>query len=137
MPRRSSEPNSRVRPLLAGTPTTLRKAHPGIRRIDVHAVQEGDVGWNWQRDQRFADDGVPTRIDCGNKRCRRGGYDLSGIVSSLAYTRHEHSEFSIRCEGDEGSPGGRRRGDPCTNRLRVTVKAELQAKSDGGDSATT
>jgi hypothetical protein len=63
------------------------------------------------------------RFRCSNRLCQRGGFDLGPMIEQTAGQKHTSKSASIRCEGDEGSRLGRRRGRPCTNELhcRVTI----------------
>jgi hypothetical protein len=111
-----------TRPLL-GPAKTLLSAFPHIARIEVRVVEENAyVGW--RRDRVFQND-VPAAIPCSNPRCREGGYDIANLIYFVAEGRKTNDEITIRCNGHEGSPKGRRRGDPCTNRACITATADF------------
>jgi hypothetical protein len=63
-------------------------------------------------------------IQCGNPRCRRGGFNLSLVLLEMTKSGETEKEGSLSCRGDEGSPQGRRRGKSCGNEMKynVTVK---------------
>ncbi len=121
MPRRSM-PQPERRPFLDGARVVLRRAYPQVAQIEIKTQEAGDVEPEWRRERTFRDDDVPADIPCGNRRCRQGGYDLSNLVLFITTGRVEHDEHTIHCEGHEGSPKGRRRGDPCMNFVRIAVK---------------
>ena len=75
---------------------------------------------DWPRVARYTKGNVPRRQPCVNPRCRQGGIDLQMLIEfSPAGTR------TIHCEGHEGTPQGRPRGDSCSNSFVVTLTTEL------------
>src|SRR5579863_4829611 len=61
-------------------------------------------------------------IPCANRICRRGGFNISQDISTMADEGLTTKEFVQVCPGDEGTP--KRRGRDCLNTLhyRLTLK---------------
>jgi hypothetical protein len=61
-------------------------------------------------------------LRCGNPRCYRGGYDI-GMVGTPGPDRPE-IPVDLHCEGDEGTPGGRKLGESCLRSIKGTLRIE-------------
>lgn len=104
-----------------GTYTTLTKAHPEVLSATLRYT-ESDYGSKSPEQYRdLSNDG---RVRCGNTRCHRGGYDLRFQVEQMIEKRLEEEPVAISCNGDEGTPGGRKIGQSCDRRMKgiITIK---------------
>ncbi|EYS96039.1 hypothetical protein CF68_22525 [Cupriavidus sp. SK-4] len=109
---------SKSEPFL-GTTTERDKAFPDIKEMRVVVTQDP-----WQSYRRtpaaptstYTKTSLPRFERCLNPRCQQGGLDLQSVV--LFWEDGEHEFF---CKGHEGSPAGRRVGDPCDNVFTVTL----------------
>ena len=113
---------STSRPFL-GTTTDRNDAFAGIDEIDITITQD-PYGYHlkaddWRRTSRFTKSTIPRHYACVNPRCQRGGIDLQKIVLF-----HPSGEFSFTCNGDEGTPAGRKKGDPCDNRFDIKLSVK-------------
>lgn len=109
---------SRGKPFLGET-TDRARAFPGVTGLDMTIVQDRWGHYTrepWQRESRFSLDSVPRHLRCVNPRCQQGGLDLQQIA--MFWGNGEHTMY---CSGHEGSPAGRRKGDPCDNSFVVTI----------------
>jgi hypothetical protein len=99
---------------------------PLIECFESDACSDGE-GYSSARPLREA------LICCDNPRCNRGGYLMEQEIRNMVFARVEHSEFIMHCPGDEGSPKGRRKGNPCDKRLhvRLTLKYKNQPGQEG------
>ena len=70
-------------------------------------------------------------MSCGNPRCQRGGYNLAGEVHNMIYAGTNEREIRLSCNGDEGSPKGRRPGRECLQRLEAKFTLKFKAKPNG------
>ncbi len=111
--------SDRIRSFL-GEPTTFAKAYPQVAEIRVEVEQEGDLS-NHHRHQVFGKSGLPSIMSCGNPRCRQGGFNIQQMIYFMIEQRETHGEHSIHCPGHEGSPKGRRKGDPCGNFAKIRL----------------
>ena len=61
---------------------------------------------------------------CGNRLCKRGGYNLAQCVRDTIREGTGTKSFVLRCPGDEGSFKGRRMGRRCMNlfHCRITIQ---------------
>ena len=103
-----------------GTTTDRNAAFPGIEQIKF-SVSQDPYGYYlreaWQRTDRYTKDNLPSKIRCANPRCQQGGLLTQQIVLF-----HPDGECDFPCDGHEGTPAGRRKGDPCDNRFKVTLE---------------
>lgn len=109
---------SKAIPFLGATHDRAR-AFPGIDSVELSVDQ--DLWGHYtekasQRQARYTLDNIPKRLRCVNPRCQQGGIDLQEIV--VFWSNGEHS---LTCNGHEGSPAGKRRGDPCDNSFVVRL----------------
>lgn len=92
---------------------------PDIASLDL-TIRQDTSGYylqhDWQREQRFTKANIPIHFACANSRCQQGGLNLQRIVLFS-----EPGEFSLSCQGQEGSPKGRWPGNPCDNRFNITL----------------
>jgi hypothetical protein len=112
------------RPFLATT-SDFSKAFPQIKDLEVIVVQD-KYGYyikdDWARKSSYNVHTVRSSIGCRNNQCKRGGLDLQQHLRFMVESRTTGSTYSMYCEGDEGTPAGRKRGDPCMNCFDVSVK---------------
>lgn len=106
------------RPFL-GTTTDPNEAFPEIKELTVIVTQDLH-GYYRKSDaqsiSRYTKRSLPRYERCLNPRCRQGGLDLQKIVIF-----HGDGEHQFSCNGHEGTPQGRHKGDPCDNAFIVTV----------------
>lgn len=95
------------------------KALAGIASLELTITQDSFgqyTSHTSQRVWRFTKSNIPPQLACANPRCQQGGLDLQRIALFLPAGEH-----SYWCNGHEGSPTGRRRGDPCDNRFDLLI----------------
>jgi len=112
------------RPFLGET-TDREKAFPDVESLELTVVQDpyGQYARHaWQRESRYTKANMPRRLTCLNPRCQQGGLELQQIILFSP-----SGQRSYYCNGHEGTPKGRRKGDPCDNRFDVTVAVVRRA----------
>lgn len=110
---------SRARPFLGET-TDRDRAFHGIKSFELSVIQDRfghHTREPWQRESRYTKMDIPRFLACANPRCQQGGLDLQQIVNFWP-----SGERTVHCGGHEGTPQGRRRGDPCDNSFVVTLR---------------
>ncbi len=70
----------------------------------------------WMKTSTYTKANITRYERCLNPRCQQGGLDLQNVVSFFPDGEHD-----LYCRGHEGSPAGRRKGDPCENSFHVTL----------------
>jgi hypothetical protein len=115
------------RPFLGET-HDRNKAFPGIDELAIVVVQ--DKWGNYTRDgqpreSRYTKGDIPRHLPCVNPRCQQGGLDLQAYVMFSS-----GGEITVWCNGHEGTPKGRRKGDPCENRFDITLTVK-RSSPDG------
>ncbi len=103
-----------------GETTDRSEAFRDFKSIDLIVTQDP---WNrharfeYQRESHYTLATIQRHQSCLNPRCQQGGLDLQRIIMFQPDGEHE-----FWCNGDEGTPKGRRQGDPCDNRFTVKLK---------------
>ena len=101
-----------------GSYTTLTKLHPEVLSA---AVRYTESGFGFDFKDQYRDLSSDGRVSCGNPRCHRGGYDLRFQVEQMIEKKIEEEEVAVRCQGDEGTPGGKKKGQSCDKRMKGTI----------------
>lgn len=65
-------------------------------------------------------------MPCGNPQCRRGGYELDRILHSMTPNKTTELKVHLHCPGDEGTPKGRKKGDPCDMSVDGVIKVKYR-----------
>lgn len=105
-----------------GTMSSFREAYPDVKSLRLEGRERGDLASGMgQRDVHYTESNIPGNIPRGNPRCQQGGYDLNPVVMTLTGSRDTSYEIDWSCNGHEGTPKGRRIGDPCMNSIRATL----------------
>ena len=114
-------------PWLARSTGNFGEAFPNVEAIDF-TIDDNPWGWYNVRGHRplhFTSASATSFIPCPNDRCRRGGFDFGTFLRNHPYgAKITDVDQSYPCNGDEGTPAGRRKGDPCMNSFKVkgTIK---------------
>ena len=119
-----------VRPLF-GEYTSFAKAYPQVREIRLEVEETGDMPRPQQceRHQVFGLHNLPSTIRCGNPRCRQGGFDITQRIYFLVEQHETLDSWEMHCPGQEGSPKGRRKGNPCCNHAKLRAELEYTDES--------
>lgn len=68
---------------------------------------------------------------CSNPRCERGGYEIDREIHMMILGgKMTHRQLVTYCPGDEGSPKGRKKGNPCENALHVRLTLKYKSSSE-------
>jgi hypothetical protein len=106
----------------------LEAAFPGVKAIRVEYEESGGIGFSPTTRTMFLRDGQLAEVfDCGNNRCRGGGFSIREIVTSMIETRVPSTERDKPCRGNEGSPKGRKIYGPCSHRFNIRVTISFQS----------
>jgi hypothetical protein len=110
----------RGRPFLGET-TKRSEAFPGLASLDV-TVSQDPYGMfpvePYRRLSKFTLANIPRRIECVNPKCQQGGVDLQ-----MQVVAGDGVDRQVYCGGHEGTPAGRRKGDPCMNTFKITISS--------------
>ena len=110
-----------------GELTTFAKAYPNFGELVVRVHHDGDLAYVHQKSAVYTAATLPGVLRCPNPKCQQGGYDLSATVITLAHGRTPNYSVSWSCNGHEGSPKGRRKGDPCMNSVELEFQASYKS----------
>jgi len=121
----------RLMELLNGTTPFFAKAFPDIEEALIQYYETGD---GVETVRGFPPAGTYTnphqvqepRMRCSNQRCKRGGFDIEYEIRNMTYGKATEREFVLHCDGDEGSPKGRKKGERCMNMLHVRLKLKYR-----------
>ena len=112
---------------------TFDEAFPNVEDADVEDSETGTFDSQRSRAAPFSQNPEqPERhfhsirhlgggIRCSNPLCRRGGFEIDGVLLEMKQSGEIGREGSVSFRGDEGSPKGQRRGKRCGNRVRCKL----------------
>ena len=107
-----------------GEKTTFEKAFPDVEECVVE-VEETGRGRFKSLNQDAKHHRNPGRyINCSNPECYNGGFDIGSAIHDMVRARETEREGSELCQGNEGSPKGRRIYKKCQNffEYKITIK---------------
>ena len=99
--------------------TSFSEAYPTVESAVVRYV-ESDFGSDYPPDAWNLISSGP-RMSCKNDRCNRGGYNFEQMLYFMVSQGEEAKDFQISCNGDEGSPKGRRLGKECLMSIEGSI----------------
>ena len=134
------EPMDRSRRVFYGE-RTFDDAFPNVEDADVEYFESGKFDSKVRGSLYFSQhseqpERQPERhsikhnggvIPCSNPLCRRGGFEIDGVLLATRQSREIEREGSVSCRGDEGSPKGQRRGSRCGNKVRYKLIVKYKA----------
>ncbi|HRJ17932.1 MAG TPA: hypothetical protein PLF84_02780 [Bryobacteraceae bacterium] len=108
------------------TAKSFLDAYPTVKsiRVEVRPVGEGFEPYRKMSEyvDVYNETNIPAILNCRNPRCFGGGLDLDNLIRwSVVEGRLIDYEDTIRCQGYEGSPKGRRRDGPCDTSFKLNV----------------
>jgi len=106
------------------TKTTFEKAFPEIKNINVEVKETGNGTYNSSRTSHYSKEYIGEYVNCSNPACYNGGFRLGGIIREMVYKKETEREGSAMCQGNEGSPKGRKIYRKCWNDFSYKIQIE-------------
>lgn len=112
-----------------GQRTSFAAAYPTVETAIVRYT-EADFGMDPKENVHNLATSGP-RVACRNPLCHRGGYDFESLVMLMVSQGTESKTMQMSCNGDEGTPKGRRRGRDCSMSITgmITIAYKKQYPS--------
>jgi len=117
--------------LIFGEKTTFERACPEVEECVVIVEEEGHNSDGHPRTYR----NPGQYINCSNELCYNGGFNIGLPISGMVRNRETQREDSALCQGNEGSPKGRRIYKKCSNFFKY--KISIKYRSDQAKAAQT
>jgi len=114
-----------------GRPAPFKEAFPEIKSLRVEIEQDKWLFHSKPTDHRtsvFTEHNIPPTVSCRNLRCQQGGIELQQTIYFMVQNRETQKSLDGICNGHEGTPKGRRIGNPCDNGYAVNI--EITYKND-------
>lgn len=109
------------------------EAFSQIEDIRVEVAESGRDVEEWNRDSIYTKQHFPGEfINCSNSFCYNGGFSIGSILREMVSKKQTELETRKGCQGNEGSPKGRRIYRKCLNsfKIKVSIKyKEAEGKS--------
>lgn len=114
---------------LFGKKVAFAEAFPEIDTIRLEYSEKGVVPqyyhrlnaegeYAWCRTDKNA---IGEFINCSNPLCYNGGINVGHVIREMVKNREETKEGSAICQGNEGSPKGRRIYRSCLNYFKYKI----------------
>ena len=112
------------------TKTTFEKAFPEIKDISVEVKETGRGTYNGSRTSHYSNSNIGEYVNRSNSMCYNGGFRLGGIIREMVYKKETVREGSAMCQGNEGSPKGRKIYRKCWNDFSYKIQIEYYEKEE-------
>jgi len=103
------------------TKTTFEKAFPEIEKISVEVTESGYGVYSNFRTSHYSNHNIAEYINCSNSSCYNGGFSIGTIIREMSYRKETEREGTAICQGNEGSPKGRRIYRKCLNSFEYKI----------------
>ncbi len=114
--------------------THFSEAYPTVEYAVVRFV-ESDAGSDYPPNAWNLISGGP-RMACKNNRCNRGGYDFEQMLGFMVSQGEETKDFEMSCNGDEGSPKGRKPGKECLMAIEGSITVTYKSGQSTSNTST-
>lgn len=104
---------------------SFAEAFPQIEDVTVE-VEESGEGVTWKGKQQYGKESLNEYINCSNPLCYNGGFSVSRILREMIHNKQTEIETSAICQGNEGSPKGRRIYRKCLNHFKIKVSMKYK-----------
>jgi len=105
--------------------TSFEEAFPQIKNVEIE-VEEIGVGVSQWIGKSVYTRHVGEFIDCHNPTCYNGGFSIGKLLREMVKTRQTDLEETEFCQGNEGSPKGKRLYRKCWNKFNVKVHIDYK-----------
>ncbi len=101
---------------------SFAEAFPMIETIDIVVRENGDGVPAWRRERFLGKATAGEYVDCSNPLCFDGGVSIGKLVRAMvaAGDSDSHEAYEL-CQGNEGSPKGRRIYRNCLNSFKLDI----------------
>ncbi|HPW98276.1 MAG TPA: hypothetical protein PK218_06940 [Flavobacterium sp.] len=106
-------------------------AFPQIEDLTVEVEESRHGVGDWNRKSTYKKQNFPGEyINCSNSLCYNGGFSIGSILREMVRNKQTELETSKLCQGNEGSPKGRRIYRKCMNFFKIKVSIKYKVESD-------
>ncbi len=113
---------------LLGPKVLFSEAFPDIARMEVDVICTDSSEPTYVR--RYTETTAGQYVDCVNPLCYNGGFNLGVILHEMVRERETDREGTKWCQGNEGSPKGRRIYRGCGERFDYKIRLTLKPTGD-------
>lgn len=113
--------------------TDFEGAFPNIESITVDVTEIEEYGN--EHDRKYSKGNFGQYINCSNTQCYNGGFSIGDAIGSLYFKKLTEGEGEADCQGYEGSPKGKRKGDPCEHKFRYKINIVYKKEPSPDESA--
>jgi len=103
---------------------TFENAFPEVEECIVEVEESGHGVSEWGRERTYRNPGQ--YINCSNTLCYNGGFSIGSEIRDMVRKRETEREDSALCQGNEGSPKGRRIYRKCMNFFKFKIRIEYK-----------
>jgi len=112
------------------TPAKFAEVFPDIEDVTVDVTESGYGAREGRRSLYTRQDLPGEYIDCSNPVCHNGGFSIGSVLREMARDHLTELQVSKFCQGNEGSPKGRRIYRKWLNGFEVKVVIKYKGEND-------
>ncbi len=110
-----------------GKKASFDEAFPTIEDLTVEVEEFGQGITKGNRQRVYRKQNFPGEyIDCDNPLCYNGGFSIGEILREMVANTQMELDTSKLCQGNEGSPKGRRIHKKCMNAFHIKVSIKYK-----------
>lgn len=117
----------------------FQEAFPDIEHVSVEVQIHSLGGSPSEADKTtYTEATLGEYVDCTNPLCYRGGVSIGGLIREMVRSKATALETTKKCQGYEGSAGGRRKYRECFTifQIKISIRyktgdASLQSPTRG------
>jgi hypothetical protein len=101
---------------------SFAEAFPQIEDLVIEVEESGRDVWHGSSKSTYRMDHLPGEyINCSNSLCYNGGFSIGSILREMVRNKQTEIETGKMCQGNEGSPKGRKIYRKCLNMFKIKV----------------
>ena len=111
--------------------SSFDEAFPEIADITINILENGEGVNQYNKERTYPKQYLPGEyINCSNNLCYNGGFSIGNIIRDMIRNEQTELEISKLCQGNEGSPKGRRIYRKCLNFFKIKIKLKYKNIQD-------
>ena len=105
----------------------FEEVFPEIENLKVEVIESGEGVSEWSRKHVYLKEHFPGEyINCSNSLCYNGGFSVGSFLRDMVRNKQTDLDGSKLCQGNEGSPKGRRIYRKCLNSFKIHIEIKYR-----------
>lgn len=116
--------------------TKFAAAFPQVESFKIEVLEQKDFWGREASHRHYSLENEPGEyINCNNSSCYNGGVSIGDILKTMVRENLRDFEVTKICQGNEGSPKGRKIYRKCLHQFKITASIEFKSSQENLDTA--